>query len=198
MTNPFQFSTTMVSVVGDLSTRLHILGLLFRFILSVCEWPYHGGWEQGWHQPGVHMLPLKRHRHLVGHHYPGVKLCAAVHPWVIQCAVVAFSVSFFMLHFWEEVIVSGGENPSVYFSPSSLFLSPLLCIHSPLLFLYFYLHASSFPSLNLSCLTSPLPLPSSHSPSLQETFGGVFLFWPGLSEWRGTPYLSHSHFHLPH
>ena len=85
------------------------------------------------------MLPLKRLHHLLGHHYPGVKLCAAVHPWVIQCAVVAFSVSFFMLHFWEEVIVSGGENPSVYLPPPPFFLcffrhyctSTLLCPPHP-------------------------------------------------------------------
>ena len=131
----------MVSVVGDLSTRLHILGLLFRFILSVCEWPYHGGWEQGWHQPGVHMLPLKRHRHLVGHHYPGVKLCAAVHPWVIQCAVVAFSVFFFI------VSLLGGGHCQWRWKPFSLFLpffsvSFVTTVH-PL--------SSAFPLLLSSC-----------------------------------------------
>ena len=109
------------------------------------------------------MLPLKRLHHLLGYHYPGVKLCTAVHPWVIQCAVVAFGVPFFYTFGRRSLSVE--VKTLQFISPHLLCFfryycaSTLLCL--PLLLSSF--SVSSFPSLDLSCLTSPLP---PHPPTL--------------------------------
>lgn len=78
------------------------------------------------------MLPLKRLHHLLGYHYPGVKLCTAVHPWVIQCVGGCVQCAFFCYTFGRRSL-SVEVKTLQFISPLlSLLLSPLLHLHSPL------------------------------------------------------------------
>ena len=160
----------------SLGGGLHILVLLLRFLPSVCEWPYHGGWEQGWHQSGVHMLPLQWLYHPLGHHYPGVKLHTTVDPWVIQCAVSA-CVHCAVLVFIVPLHCQWRWNPicSVHLSPSfsassTTALPPLSSapLSSPLL-LCFFLSSLFHPLLPLP-LTTLLLYHSPYRRILEEFF----------------------------
>ena len=182
---------------------------IFSFSCSglFCEWPYHGGWEQGWHQSGVHMLPLQRLNHPLGHHYPGVKLHTAVNPWVIQCAVsacvhctvVAFIVPF-LLHCQWKLYLFSLSLPFFLCFFRRCFTSTLFCFffsslfHPLLLLLLLPLPpspaSSSSPSSTLSCffffslfhsplllLLLPLPPSSASSSSPSST---LFCFFFSL------------------